>query len=402
MAKKAPCIQSISVYGQARIHFLSFIFGVWVVCKKIVKWVWNPSASGKLQLRDTPPPFLVDSSLGQHKHVKLKGVKLHYVESGPKHQPLILLLHGFPDFWLSWRYQIPVLSTNFHVVALDLKGFGDSDKPAWRTSYKIDRVLEELTQFIYSFGVSNCIIIGHDLGALLGWYLVHQNPSVVSKFVTISCPHPNVYWQTLNSKYNYQWLNYVQLPYLPEIDALKEDVKIIDQYYKHLPQDLLDAYKYTFSRNEDWTGPINYYRNLPFFKISEQLDQIEIPVVLLTGSKDQHVSLEGIVKSTEFCEKFRLKIIEETGHYPHQENHELFNKILLKFLIDKSSCNKDNTSSSPSKRLINGLFGAVSNTVKYGNSVIDSVQKKTNGVVNSIPFGINFNNPTSTQSWKAD
>lgn len=328
-----------------------------------------------------------------------QGVKLHYVESGPKNQPLILLLHGFPDFWLSWRYQIPVLSANFHVVALDLKGFGDSDKPTWRTSYKIDAVLEELTQFIHSLGVSSCIVIGHDLGALLGWYLVHQNPSVVSKFVAVSCPHPNVYWKTFNSTYNYQWLNYVQLPYLPEIDALKEDMKIIDQYYKHLPaKDIhLDAYKYTFSRKEDWTGAINYYRNLPFCKINEHLDQIEIPVILISGGKDQYVPLEGIIKSTEFCEKFRLKVVEDTGHFPHQENPEVFNRVLLKYLIDKPHIPQIDNPDSPSKRLISGLFGAVSNTVKYGNSVIGSVQMKTNGVVKNLPFNLNLNN-SSAQS----
>ncbi|KAL1492129.1 hypothetical protein ABEB36_012618 [Hypothenemus hampei] len=391
MAKTVACIQSISIFEQLRIHFLSFVFGVWVICKKLVKWVWVPKDSSIVTLRDTPPGILVDSSLGQHKHVKLKGVKLHYVESGPPDQPLILLLHGFPDFWLSWRFQIPVFSINFHVVALDLKGFGDSDKPAWRSSYKIDKILEELTQFIHSFGVTNCTIIGHDLGALLGWYLVYQNPSVVNKFVAVSCPHPNVYWKTFNSSYNYQWLNYVQLPYLPEIDALKEDMKIIDQYYKHLPtKDVhLDAYKYTFSRKEDWTGAINYYRNLPLFKVSENLGQIEVPVILMIGSKDQYVSLEGLVKSTEYCEYFRLHVVEDCGHYPQQENPEAFNSLLLKYFIEKSTDKKE--SITPSKRFINGIFGAVSNTVKYGNSMLENVQKKTNGVVNSIPFTMNLN-----------
>lgn len=76
MARTVACIQSISVYGQIRIHFLSFVFGVWVLCKKLVKWVWNPKGYGMLHLRDTPPAFLVDSSLGQHKHVKLKVIIL--------------------------------------------------------------------------------------------------------------------------------------------------------------------------------------------------------------------------------------------------------------------------------------------------------------------------------------
>lgn len=308
---------------------------------------------------------------------------------------MVLLLHGFPDFWLSWRYQIPTLSRHFRVIALDLKGFGDSDKPAWRSSYKIDTVLEELTQFVYSLGVSSCTVIGHDLGALLGWYLVHQNSSIVNKFVSVSCPHPNVYW---NASKSVKWLNYVQLPYLPEIDALKEDVKIIDQYFKHLGPKDVDAYKYTFSRQDDWTGPLNYYRNLPLSKISEPLKQVQVPVVLVVGSKDPFVHLETVVKSTEFCETFRLQIVDDCGHFPHQENQQAFNSLLVKHLVDsrRSSAVDGGSVTSPSKRLISGLFGAVSNTVKYGNTVIGNVQKKTNDVVNSIPsFNLNYNNSSS-------
>nr|XP_023020332.1 epoxide hydrolase 4-like [Leptinotarsa decemlineata] len=393
-------IQTISVCDTIRIHCLSCIFGVWVIFKRLAKGVWNSQRLTNIQPRDNPPSCLVDSRLGQHKYVKLKGEKFHYVESGSKERPLILLLHGFPDFWLSWRYQIPVLSQHFRVVALDLKGFGDSDKPVWRSRYQINRILEEIKDFIHALGVSNCIIIGHDLGALIGWYLVHQTPELVNKFFAVSCPHPNVYWQNLSNTCNYQWLNFVQVPYLPEIDALKEDVKIIDQYYKHLaPNDVyLEAYKYAFSRKDDWTGPINYYRKLPFLRINEGAGNISTTVILITGNKDQLVKLEGIVKSTEYCDKFYLKMIDGTEHFPHQEDPENFNKVILQFLIGKStSVEKDMLQRSSSKRIMQGLLGAVSTTVKYGNSVIDNVQKKTNCVVSSIPIGLslNYNQATS-------
>lgn len=83
------------------------------------------------------------------------------------------------------------------VVALDLKGFGDSDKPMWRRSYRVDTLLGELKEFVSALGVSSCTVIGHDLGAMLGWYFIHQYPDMVKKFVTIACPHPNVYWNEL-------------------------------------------------------------------------------------------------------------------------------------------------------------------------------------------------------------
>nr|CAI5825693.1 unnamed protein product [Callosobruchus analis] len=393
------CVQPISVFEKYRIYLLSVVFGVWVVLKRFLKWIWNPKALNSMQLRDNPPACLVDSSFGQHKYVKLKGVKFHYVESGQKEQPLILLLHGFPDCWLSWRYQIPVLAQHFRVVALDLKGFGDSDKPIWRSSYKIEVILEELQQLINALGVTKCTVIGHDLGALIGWFLVHQCPGLVTKFFPVSCPHPNAYWQNITTTPNYQWLNFAQLPYLPEVDALKEDVRIIEEYHKHLPQKdtYLEAYKYSFSRQEDWTGPINYYRHLPFLKINEECDKIEAKVVLITGNRDKLVKLEGIVRSTEYCDRFYMKIIEGCEHFPHQENPDAFNKVLLKYLLTKSVSRSESIEKSPSKRLMQGLLGAVSSTVKYGNSVIDNVQKKTNGMVGSIPtmgLSLNYNQNT--------
>ncbi|CAH1183250.1 unnamed protein product [Phaedon cochleariae] len=389
MPKEICRIQYVSVLDSIKIHVLSFVFGIWVIFKKLAKWFWDPKKTNSGLQRDNPPSCLVDTSLGQHKYVKLKGIKFHYVESGPKDQPLILLLHGFPDFWLSWRYQIPVLSQHFRVVALDLKGFGDSDKPVWRTSYKIDKILKEIEDFVHALGVFECTIMGHDLGALIGWYLVHHNPSLVKKFFAIACPHPNVYWQNLTSTRSYQWLNFVQVPYLPEIDALKEDVKIINQYHKHLPANdiYLEAYKYTYSRQEDWTGPINYYRNLPFLKINEESENVPTPVILITGNKDKLVKLEGIVKSTEFCERFYMKIIDGCEHFPHQEDPKSFNKVLMKYLMPKKSSESlDRTiEKSPSKRLVQGILGAVSTTMKYGNNVIDNVQKRTNEVVGNIP-----------------
>lgn len=182
-------------------------------------------------------------------------------------------------------------------------------------------------------------------------------------------------------------MNFAQLPYLPEIDALKEDLSIISECHKHVPQKdrdaYLEAYKYTFSRKEDWTGPINYFRNLPFRRICEKSGQSKVSTLLITGNKDKFVQLESVVKSTEYCEKSFVKIIDGDTHFPHQENPDEFNKMALKFL--KVVGDRRTTERSPSKGIMDRMFGAVSTTVKYGNSVLDSVQKRTNGVVGSIP-----------------
>lgn len=307
------------------------------------------------------------------------------MEAGPKNQPLLLFLHGFPDCWLTWRYQIPEFSKHFRVVALDLKGFGDSDKPHWKRSYKIEIIVEELKQFINFLGVQKCTLIGHDLGALIGWYLVHLEPSLVSKFFAISCPHPNIYWKSLKNIKSFKWLQFVHVPYLPEVDALKEDIKLISECHKHLPNNdvYLEAYKYTFSRREDWTGPINYYRNLLCIKINEKCEPISPTVVIITGSDEKLFKLAGLVKSTDFCDKFYMKIVDGSEHFPHQECPEIFNKILLSYL-SVSKPNKLTKNDSHSQRLMQGIFGAVNHTVKYGNLVVEGVHKRASGVVEHL------------------
>lgn len=84
------------------------------------------------------------------------------------------------------------------VVAIDLKGFGDSDKPLNKRSYKVEILIRELKEFILALGVKSCNIIGHDLGGLLGWYMVALHRDLVYKFVAISSPHPNLYWNRVS------------------------------------------------------------------------------------------------------------------------------------------------------------------------------------------------------------
>lgn len=262
----------------------------------------------------------------------------------------------------------------------------------WRSSYRIHIILEELKQLISALGVTQCSIIGHDLGALIGWYLIHDSPDLVYRFISVSCPHPNVYWKSITSQnvFNSNWMSFVQLPYLPETEAMNDDLKLINDCYKHLQQkgvneNYLEAYKYCFSRKEDWVGPMNYFRNLPFVRVCGQSEQVRVRTLLIQGEKDGSVSLEGVVKSTEYCEKFVLKMIEGAAHFPHQENPDTFNKEILKFLKVYSSTKIFER--SPSKGIMDRMFGAVSSTVnRYGNSVFDTVQKRAkNGVVSSIP-----------------
>lgn len=126
------------------------------------------------------------------------------------------------------------------------------------------------------------------------------------------------------------------MPLLAELEVGDRNLMIIDEYYSHLrlkkEENLIDAYKYVFLRPEDWTGPINYYRNLPFYRISKSHSKISVPVLLIVGNSDLHVSLESIMTSTEFISTYTMKVVKGAGHFPHQENPDYVNNLLLQFL----------------------------------------------------------------------
>lgn len=138
--------------------------------------------------------------------------KFHYVESGAEHEHVVLLLHGFPDCFFGWRYQIPALSQTHRVIALDLKGFNDSDKPNWRHDYRPNVISSELKDFLEALNIKTVTIIGHDLGGLIGWIFALKFPDLVTKFIAISAPHPNLFWNTSpTSQITTKWCRMVQV-----------------------------------------------------------------------------------------------------------------------------------------------------------------------------------------------
>ncbi|VVC25488.1 Epoxide hydrolase-like,Alpha/beta hydrolase fold-1,Alpha/Beta hydrolase fold [Cinara cedri] len=423
LAESRDNVVSISAVESLKMLAFSVIWGTWIVIRNAVVRMTAPlllnsgrrrrrvdstsavksAADGKgdkrlagLELTDRPPKCLFTTVYGIHSYVKIKGIKFHYVDCGDPKGRVVLLLHGFPSCWISWHHQIPTLSKHFRVIAVDLKGFGDSDKPSARKSYRVENIVNELAMFLSLLGVDDhnkCHVIGHDLGALLGWYLVHLWPNWVSKFVTISCPHPNVHWEYLptSSFFNKNWICFSQLPYLPEMDALQSDLKIINQCYQHLSKtkqsddlDYIDAYKYTFSRTEDWTGAINYFRNLPFYRIESRYnstksfnedDMLQIPCLLITGSKDESVQMESFIKSTEFLKTSTLRIIDDATHFPHQEQPQIVNDLLTAFLV-RTKVVKE-VPRAQNSGLVGRMKDIVSSTVQYGNTLKDSMQRRT-------------------------
>src|SRR3954469_305232 len=147
------------------------------------------------------------------------GVRLHYVEAGEG--PLVVLLHGFPEFWWSWRRQIPALvAAGFRVVALDQRGYAQSDAPRdWR-AYRIERLAADVAGLIEALGEERAFVVGHDWGAAVGWMVATLHPERVRRLAILNVPHPETMARTLRRsprQLAHSWyMFFFQIPWLPE------------------------------------------------------------------------------------------------------------------------------------------------------------------------------------------
>ena len=151
---------------------------------------------------------------------------------------MVLCLHDFCDFWYGWRNQLTGLKHSNRVIALDLKGFGDSEKPFGSSKYKDEVVIEELKRFIDVVQGSDekIVLIGHGLGGHIAWKFVETYPSMVSKFISISTPHPRIWlkhvMRSWRSVLENRWLYVCRLPFLPEMEMVSNDLEVFDKRFK--------------------------------------------------------------------------------------------------------------------------------------------------------------------------
>ena len=151
---------------------------------------------------------------------------------------MILCLHDYCDFWYGWRNQLKGLSHSNWVVALDLKGFGDSEKPFMSSKYEDEVVVEELKKFIDVLQENDrkIVLIGHGLGGHIAWKFVEKYPFMVSKFISISTPHPRIWlkhvMRSWRSVIENRWLFACRLRFLPEMEMVANDLEVFEEKFK--------------------------------------------------------------------------------------------------------------------------------------------------------------------------
>jgi pimeloyl-ACP methyl ester carboxylesterase len=264
--------------------------------------------------------------------------------------PLVVLLHGFPESHHSWRHQVPVLSQNCRVAVPDLRGYGNSDRPAAVADYAVPKLVEDIAGLIRALGYERATIVGHDWGGALAWAFAALHPEMTERVAVLNCPHPvNLVEavrgnprQLLRSGYVF----FFQLPWLPEtILRLGSGFLVQSFRWSAVQKDAfrqadLAVFRRELSRPGLLRAGIDWYRagfraqlGLSRYGIKvESLPMIEAPALLLWGTGDRFLGRELTEGTERHVRQLRTVYLDQCGHWTQQEQPERVNFLLLEFI----------------------------------------------------------------------
>jgi pimeloyl-ACP methyl ester carboxylesterase len=280
-----------------------------------------------------------------HRTVDINHIRMHYVTAGSG--PLLLLLHGFPEFWYSWRHQIAALSPHFTVVAPDLRGYNDTDKPTW--GYELDVLVADVLELMRALEHERAIVVGHDWGGLLAWTLAMSHPQRVERLAVLNAPHPALMLKAIRTNPRQMvrslYVALFQLPWLPEWLLSANDYALIDWALRGttVRQDAfsagdIHAYKDAISKPGALTAALNWYRALWYDRsyLRSLPMQVTMPTLLLWGESDHALGTELTYGTEQYVPDLRIQYIPACSHWVQQDQPELVNHHLLTFLADLS------------------------------------------------------------------
>ncbi|GAC1390381.1 MAG: alpha/beta hydrolase [Ktedonobacteraceae bacterium] len=283
------------------------------------------------------------TEIWQHRAIITNGIRMHYVIQGEENNgPLLVLLHGFPEFWYSWHHQILFLAEQgYTVVAPDLRGYNDTDKP--RTGYDVPTLLRDIEGLIKGLGQEKAIIVGHDWGGVLAWVFAMRYPQITQQLIVLNAPHP---WalqrelRTLKQLSKSWYVFFFQIPWLPEALLGTNHAYAIGRILvatavqkSVFPPDLQLRYRAAMSKPGALTAGLNYYRQIARRGYgSREQTIIQAPTLLIWGEQDVALGIALTQNLEQWVPKIQVRRIPDSGHWVQQEQPDAVNNLMQQFL----------------------------------------------------------------------
>jgi epoxide hydrolase 4 len=261
----------------------------------------------------------------EHRFAENGDVKIHYAVAGSG--PLIVFVHGFPDFWYSWKDQMEGLSDKYTVAALDTRGYNKSDKPEGGENYEMPHLVADVKAVIEAEGQSKAIIIGHDWGGMISWSFAAAHPEMTDKLVIVNLPHPSGFYREL-AENEQQQKNSAYARGFQQPDSHKKLNATMLASMVSRGDAELKAYYQTAFENSSFDAMMNYYRRnypeAPYTKAAPEFPRLNMPVLQFHGLNDTAL-LDDALNNTwkELDKDYTLVTIPGVGHWAHHEAPDL-------------------------------------------------------------------------------
>jgi pimeloyl-ACP methyl ester carboxylesterase len=269
-------------------------------------------------------------------------IALHAVAAGPPDGPVIILLHGFPEFWYSWHNQIePLATAGFRVIVPDQRGYNTSSKPRGAAHYALSHLVSDVLSIADHLGQSRFFLAGHDWGAAVAWSVALLHPQRVAKLAILNVPHPSVmrrFLKTNRRQLRRSWyMFFFQLPWLPEAAFSAFNFKLgvrslvrSSRPGTFSPEDLAQ-YRAAWSQPGALTSMINWYRAAFRYRSKFPDSTVYVPTRILWGERDAFLLSDMAQASLRYCDSAELYTFANASHWLQHEEPARVSDLLIDF-----------------------------------------------------------------------
>jgi Predicted hydrolases or acyltransferases (alpha/beta hydrolase superfamily) len=254
-------------------------------------------------------------------------------------------LHGFPEFWWSWRHQIDALADRYTVVAPDLRGYNETEKPA--RGYELPVLVQDVVELIQALGFQRACVAGHDWGGMIAWSLAIAHPDRVERLIALNMPHPARFYQELRQnaeqRRRSRYILFFQIPWLPELVLSARNGAAFDRIFRSTSIDrtvfddeTIRRYKQAMARPGALTAALNYYRAMGRYGAGDLFHgasmRVTVPTLLIWGEQDVAFAPEVVRGTERFVPDLRICMLPHASHWVQQVTPREVNAALRAFL----------------------------------------------------------------------
>jgi pimeloyl-ACP methyl ester carboxylesterase len=286
---------------------------------------------------------LLRSSGVSHEFIDVGEIKLHTVLAGPADGPLVILLHGFPEFWYGWRNQIlPLAQAGYRVAVPDQRGYNLSEKPRHLSAYRVDRLAGDVVGLMRALGHERAALVGHDWGGIVAWTTAVLYPQHVTRLAALNAPYhmvaPRVIARHPAQLRMSAYILFFQIPLFAEAILRNNHWEPLAQTLQRtsrpgaFSETVIEQYRQAWWRKGAMTGMLNWYRALLRRPLPLPLrPRISVPTLILWGARDAALSRPMAQLSAALCDHVRLVFFEDASHWLQHEEAQEVNQLLIEF-----------------------------------------------------------------------